>query len=176
MTVVGLAGDELAESFHGGEQRAILQYDSEHYETLGVKFPNARHLFVKGGFGENLVVPGMNEYNMCVGDIVKVGTALLQVTQPRQQCFKLNYRFNEPTISRFSQDNCQTSWFYRVLKEGTINTGDSIEVTERPCPQWTIAKVQHYLYIETGNKEATEQLANLVPLGNEVKSVVGEQY
>jgi len=171
VTVVGLAGDEQAETFHGGEERAILQYDSEHYKLLGVKFPNSSHLFVNGGFGENLVAAGMNEHSMCVGDIVKVGTVVLQVTQPRQPCFKLNHRFKEPTISRFSQDNCQTGWFYRVLKEGVIKTGDSIEVTERPCPQWTISKVQHYLYIETGNKEATKQLANLAPLGNEVKSV-----
>ena len=171
VTRTGLAGDEQAETFHGGEERAILQYDSEHYKQLAVKFPNSSHLFVKGGFGENLVVPGMNEHNICVGDILKVGTVLLQVTQPRQPCFKLNHRFKEPTISRFSQDNCKTGWFYRVLEEGVISKGDTIEVTERPYPQWTIAKVQHYLYIETDNKGAVEQLANLQPLGNEVKSV-----
>ncbi|MGF1757123.1 MOSC domain-containing protein [Photobacterium sagamiensis] len=86
VTLIGLAGDEQAETFHGGEERAILQYDSEHYEPLGVTLPNSNHLFVKGGFGENLVVAGMNEHNICVGDIVKVGTVLLQVTQPRQPC------------------------------------------------------------------------------------------
>ncbi len=171
VTAAGFTGDEQAESFHGGEERALLQYDSEHYPQLSAKFPHSSHLFVKGGFGENLVVPGMNEHNICVGDIVKVGTVQLQVTQPRQPCFKLNHRFNEPTISRFSQDNCQTGWFYRVLEQGVICKGDSIEVTERPYPQWTIAKVQHYLYIETANKEAVEQLANLGPLGDEVKNV-----
>lgn len=171
LTLVGFDGDEQAESFHGGEERAILQYDSEHYEQLATKFPGSSHLFIKGGFGENLVVAGMNEHNMCVGDIVKVGAAVLQVTQPRQPCFKLNHRFKEPTISRYAQNNCKTGWFYRVIKEGAINTSDTIEVTERPHPQWTIGKVQHYLYIETDNKEATEQLSKLEPLGNEVKSV-----
>jgi len=68
VTRVGLAGDEQAESFHGGEERALLQYDSEHYKQLRIKFPNSTQLFVKGGFGENLVVPGMNEHNICVGD------------------------------------------------------------------------------------------------------------
>ncbi|MCW8329098.1 MOSC domain-containing protein [Photobacterium sp. SDRW27] len=171
VTSNGLVGDEQAESFHGGEERAILQFDSEHYQSLGITFPHSSHLLVNGGFGENLVVAGMNEQNMCVGDIVKAGTAVLQITQPRQPCFKLNHRFNEPTMSRYSQDNCQTGWFYRVIKEGTINSGDTIKVTERPYPQWTIARVQHYLYIEPDNKEATEQLADIDVLGDEVKNV-----
>jgi len=168
----GLAGDEQADKvFHGGKERAILQYDSAHYKQLSDQFPNSSHLLAVGSFGENLVATGMSERNICIGDIVEAGTVILQVTQPRQPCFKLNYRFNEPTISRFSQNNCKTGWFYRVLVEGTIKKGDTIKVTKRPYPHWTIAKVQHYLYIETDNLEATRQLSNLAPLANEVKNI-----
>lgn len=113
----------------------------------------------------------MNEGNMCVGDIVKAGTLVLEVAQPRQPCFKLNHRFQDSEIARFSKNNCVTGWLYRVLEEGIIKQGDTIKVTERPYPQWTIAKVQHYLYIETDNIETTKQLSNLPPLANEIKNV-----
>ncbi|WP_336983060.1 MULTISPECIES: MOSC domain-containing protein [unclassified Cedecea] len=171
VTLTGFSGDQQAETFHGGEERAILHYDSAHYASLASRFPGSGSLFVPGGFGENLVTSGMNESNMCVGDIVRAGTAILQVTQPRQPCFKLNHRFKQPTLSRFVQDNGKTGWFYRVLKEGTIHAGDPIEVIVRAWPQWSIAQILHYLYTETDNLAVTGQLAKLEPLGNEVKSV-----
>lgn len=171
VTLTGFSGDKQAETFHGGEERAILHYDSAHYASLASRFPGSGSLFVPGGFGENLVTSGMNESNMCVGDIVRAGTAILQVTQPRQPCFKLNHRFKQPTLSRFVQDHGKTGWFYRVLKEGTIHAGDPIEVIVRAWPQWSIAQILHYLYTETDNLAVTGQLAKLEPLGDEVKSV-----
>ena len=129
VSIHGLMGDEQADKIHhGGEDRAILQYDSEHYQQLKNKFPSSSHLFIQGAFGENLVVAGMNEHNICIGDIVTVGSVILQVTQPRQPCFKLNYRFNEPAISRFVQNNFKTGWFYRVLEKGIIKIGETIEI------------------------------------------------
>ena len=172
VSFLGLVGDEQADKvLHGGKERAILQYDWAHYKKLSAQFSNSSHLLVGGSFGENLVATGMNERNICIGDIVKAGTVILQVTQPRQPCFKLNYRFDEPTLSRFTQNNCKTGWFYRVLVEGTIKKGDTIKVTKRPYPHWTIARVQQYLYMETDNLEATRELSNLVPLANQVKSI-----
>ena len=171
VTLMGLVGDEQAETFHGGRERAVLQFDSDYYAELQELFPKSKKFFVHGGYGENLVASTMNEHNMCIGDKVSVGSVILEVTQPRQPCYKLNHRFNEPTISRFSQDNFKTGWFYRVIQEGEISVNDEIKVIERPHPQWTVAKVQHYLYIETDNLDATQQLASLPELGEEVKGV-----
>lgn len=171
VTVLGLVGDEQAETFHGGLERAVLQFDSDHYAELKRVFPKSGHFFVNGGYGENLVASGMNEHNMCIGDKVSVGSVILEVTQPRQPCYKLNHRFNEPSISRFSQDHSKTGWFYRVLQEGTISVNDEIKVIDRPYPQWTVAKVQHYLYVETANLKVTRELASLSELGEEVKGV-----
>ncbi|WP_181320948.1 MOSC domain-containing protein [Photobacterium phosphoreum] len=171
VTTLGFVGDEQAERFHGGLDRAVLQFDSNHYVQLQHIFPKSAPLFVEGGYGENLVVAGMNEYNVCIGDKIAIGSVVLEVTQPRQPCFKLNHRFKEPTIARYSQQNSKTGWFYRVVKEGKINVNDRIHVIERPYPQWTIAKVQHYLYVETGNLAATTELATLPELGAEVKGI-----
>ncbi|MEC6830845.1 MOSC domain-containing protein [Photobacterium toruni] len=171
VTALGFAGDEQAERFHGGVERAVLQFDSEHYIQLRDQFPQSASLFIHGGYGENLVVAGMNEHNICIGDKVAIGSVILQVTQPRQPCFKLNHRFKEPTIARYSQNNSKTGWFYRVLQAGDINLNDELKIIERPYPQWTIAKVQHYLYTATNDIAAITALTKLPELGTEVKQV-----
>lgn len=169
---IGLETDEQAESFHGGIERAILQFDAQHYLGLAKQYPQSANLFVHGGFGENFVVNGMNENNVCIGDIVRVGNALLQVSQPRVPCFKLNKRFNIPQFARYSQDNFITGWFYRVLQVGEIRINDNISVIERLNPQWTVAKVLHYLFIETYNESAMNELVALDSLGQEIKNTL----
>jgi MOSC domain-containing protein YiiM/ferredoxin-NADP reductase len=168
---LGMVDDEQAESFHGGQDRALLQYNTQHYQTLAQRFPQSSALFVKGGFGENLVVEGMSETNICIGDLIRIGSCLLEVSQPRSPCFKLNTRFKENNLARFIQENQQTGWFYRVVESGQITDTDAIYLVSRPHPEWTLAKVLHHLYIDTNDQEATQALANLVPLANETKDV-----
>lgn len=169
--MLGLVGDQQTESFHGGTEQAVLQYDAAHYPKLQKEFPDSAEYFVQGGYGENLVATGMNEATMCIGDKVKVGTVLLEVSGPRQPCFKLNYRFNEATISRFTQHLGMSGWYYRVLETGEVKVGDSIEVIERPNPEWSIAKIQYYLYTETDNQQAMEKLTQLVTLNPEIRKL-----
>ena len=166
---LGIIGDEQAEVFHGGEDRALLQFDSAHYQALAQHFPESAHLFIPGSFGENLVATGMSEANLCIGDIVNIGSAVLQVTQPRKPCYKLNFVFEQPTISKFVQDHGMAGWFYRVLVPGTISAGDVMTVTERPEPEWPLSKVQHYLNIELLNEDAMKQLLTLESLAENIK-------
>lgn len=168
---LGMIDDEQAEPFHGGLDRALLQYNALHYQTLAQRFPHSSALFVNGGFGENLVVEGMSERNICIGDQIKMGTCLLEVSQPRSPCFKLNARFKESNLARFIQENQQTGWFYRVLEEGKITENDDIHLVCRPHPEWTLAKVLHHLYIDTNDQKATKALASLGPLADETKDV-----
>ena len=167
----GMAGDEQAEPFHGGPDRALLQFETKHYSALAVRFPDAAQRFVPGSFGENLVVAGMSEATMCIGDKVHAGSAVLEVAQSRLPCFKLNYQFREPELSRYVQDHGMGGWFYRVLEGGLITSGDTIAVIERPYPQWTLARVQHYLNIELQNHELMAQLLLLEPLAEQIKKV-----
>ena len=167
----GMVGDEQAEPFHGGPDRALLQFDTRHYWALAARFPDAAERFVPGSFGENLVVAGMSEATMCIGDKVQAGSAVLEVAQPRLPCFKLNYQFREPELSRYVQDHGIGGWFYRVLEKGSIAEGDTIAVIERPYPEWTLAKTQHYLNIELDNREMMAQLLLLEPLAEQIKKV-----
>lgn len=167
----GLVGDEQAEPFHGGPDRALLQFDTRHYSRLAAHFPDAAKRFVPGSFGENLVVVGMSEATMCIGDRVQAGSAVLEVAQPRLPCFKLNYQFREPELSRYVQDHGVGGWFYRVLEPGVIAAGDTICVIERSYPQWTLDRVQYYLNIELENREIMAQLLQLEPLAEQIKKV-----
>ena len=171
----GMVGDEQAEPFHGGPDRALLQFDTRHYSTLAARFPDAAERFVPGRFGENLVVAGMSETTMCIGDKVQAGSVVLEVAQPRLPCFKLNYQFCEPELSRYVQDHGMGGWFYRVLEQGSIADGDTIAVIERPYPEWTLARVQHYLNIELDNRERMAQLLLLEPLAEQIKKVFGKR-
>lgn len=172
VTKLGLEGDQQAFEFHGGFDKALLQYCSRHYASWRVELPQSSHLFTTGGFGENLVGNIANERNVCIGDVISIGfEVVLQVSLPRQPCFKLNHRFEVKDMSRRSQTLARTGWYYRVLKEGYICEGDEIRLVERINPAWTVAKVQHYLYIEIDNEEVMKELVNIEGLGAESRTI-----
>jgi ferredoxin-NADP reductase/MOSC domain-containing protein YiiM len=157
-----IADDEYGSPhLHGGAEQVILQYPEEHYAAWQEEFPESAERLQAGGFGENFVASGFNESNICIGDIVEVGEARLQVSMPRQPCFRLNHRFEQPTMARRVQQTGRTGWYYRVLKPGAVGAGDTLRIVERRHPEWTISKIQHYLYVDTGNVEAMETLADL---------------
>lgn len=152
-----------------------------HYPTWQSEFPSATSRFVPGGFGENLVTRYMNERNVCIGDIMSVGRAstnggdhqagdqglLLQVSLPRQPCFKLNHRFELKGFAPNTWRLSRTGWYYRVLREGTVAAGDEIRLVERPHPDWTIERIQEYLHRNTGDLAMTEELAAIPEFGKE---------
>ena len=94
LTELELTGDEQAETkIHGGPDRALCHYPREHYQHWRQEFPEQAELFVAPAFGENLSTQGLTEENVFIGDIFQWGDALIQVTQPRSPCFKLNFHF-----------------------------------------------------------------------------------
>lgn len=168
---LGCEGDEHAFEFHGGPEKALLQYSARHYTRWKKELPQSKALFVPGAFGENLVASNANEHNMCIGDVVRIGEVIAQVTGPRQPCYKLNHRFQVPDMSKRAQDLCRTGWFYRILKTGTIQAGDQMTLLERPNPQWTIATIQHYLYRDMRNEEMMRQIVEIRELGMEYRGI-----
>ncbi|KAL1867778.1 hypothetical protein Plec18167_008524 [Paecilomyces lecythidis] len=169
---LGLEGDEHAFHKHGGPDKALLHYCSRHYDVWKTEQPQSAHRFTIGAFGENLVSKVANERNVCIGDIFLIGTdVLVQVTMPRQPCYKLNHRFEVKDMSRLSQEFSRTGWYYRVLQEGAISAGDRISLVERRHERWTVANVQHYLHRETRNFAAMEEIVKIEELGEEVKKI-----
>lgn len=169
---VGLAGDMQATPvIHGGPEKAVLHYGAHHYANWARELPQRANLMQPGGFGENLVSHGLDETNVCIGDAIRVGGAVLQVAQPRQPCFKLCHRFREATMTQRAQDSGRTGWYYRVLEQGEVEAGDTIAIIDRPQPEWTVRRVQHYLYVEPMNLQAAEDLAEMALLAEDMRGV-----
>ncbi|HHG8772694.1 TPA: 6-hydroxyaminopurine reductase [Raoultella planticola] len=122
---LGLEGDEQAEKkIHGGPDRALCHYPREHYADWIREFPEQADLFCSPAFGENLSTEGLTEKNVNIGDIFRWGEALIQVTQPRSPCFKLNFHFGISDMAQLMQNNGKTGWLYRVVAGGQVS-GDA---------------------------------------------------
>ncbi len=132
LTERGLVGDEQAEKkIHGGLERALCHYPREHYAFWMNEFPGQAERFVAPAFGENLSTEGLTEQNVFIGDIFRWGDALIQVTQPRSPCFKLNYHFGIEDMSARLQSAGKTGWLYRVVLAGKVLTDAPLELVSR---------------------------------------------
>jgi MOSC domain-containing protein YiiM len=137
---LNLAGDEQSDlSVHGGIQKAVYVYPSEHY-TYWKAALNDEGLSW-GVFGENLTTEGLLEDAVRVGDRFRIGSAEFVVTKPRQPCFKLGIRFNRMEIIREFLESKRTGFYLSVLSEGEIQKGDRIEYLERNFAGPTIEEI-----------------------------------
>ncbi len=122
---LNLDGDEQADlSVHGGPDKAVYAYPVEQYAYWKTELPE-RHL-EWGSFGENLTTVGFAEESLFIGDILKIGTALFAVTQPRMPCFKLGIKFGDPGIIRRFYKSGKWGYYLSVLQEGEIEAGDAL--------------------------------------------------
>lgn len=151
ISATGLAGDEQADlANHGGVEKAVHHYPRDHYATWAAELPVAAPLLKAApAFGENISTLGMTEANVHVGDIYRIGDVVLQVSQGRQPCWKLNARFGVPDMARRVQSSGRTGWYYRVLAPGEIRPGDNLQLVDRPQPGWPLARVTELLYHRT---------------------------
>jgi MOSC domain-containing protein YiiM len=127
----GLAGDEQISPSHGGPDRALCVYPGEHYAHWDAR--------VHPAFGENLTTAGVLERATRIGELWRVGTAVVQVTQPRSPCYKVAARLGIPDIVVRARRARFTGMHLRVLEPGELAAGDAIEVVERPLHGITVA-------------------------------------
>jgi MOSC domain-containing protein YiiM len=135
-----IAGDRQSDlTVHGGPNKAVYCYPGEHYSYWKEQLPELDLSF--GMFGENLTTEGITEEAVCVGDQFRVGSALLQVTQPRMPCFKLGIRFGRADmVKRFWQSG-RSGIYFSVLEEGDVAAGDLIEKTAQGREEISVADV-----------------------------------
>ena len=151
-----LAGDGQADLVHhGGPDKAVLAYGAAHYRAWRAELAeDLARLGLAGlpfelpfgGFGENLTVERWTEADVCVGDVHALGTALLQVTQPRGPCWKIARRWRVRDLPVRVQRTGRTGWYYRVLREGRVEAGKELRLLHRPHPEWTVAAVNAVRY------------------------------
>src|SRR5690606_26325916 len=146
---------------HGGPDKAVHHYAHAHYPLWRAELGALPVLAAPGAFGENLASSGLTEQHLCLGDQVRVGSVLLEVSQSRQPCWKLNDHFAVPDMARRVQQTGRTGWYYRVLQAGTLQAGDAITLVARPWPQWPLARVIDVLYHQPFDAAVLQALAAL---------------
>jgi MOSC domain-containing protein YiiM len=170
----GLQGDQQGDTrHHGGPDKAVHHYAAEHYPYWHQQLPPATpQPLAASAFGENLSTTGITEQDVCIDDIFKLGTAVLQVSQARQPCWKLNSRFGVADMALRVQSSGKTGWYYRVLTPGHAQAGDTLTLLERPQPHWPLSRLQHYLYTEPLNPAALTDISLLPNLPTSWRNLV----
>ena len=163
VTETGLAGDGQGDrKRHGGPEKALHHYPIEHYAAWRQEMPELESLVPQpGGFGENLSTTGLDEADVCIGDVFDLGTARVQVAQGRQPCWRLNVRFGRKDMARRVQATGRTGWYYRVLSPGFVTPGDRLVLVHRPNPAWPLTRLLDILYRDTLNADALAAMAQL---------------
>lgn len=159
----GFEGDEQADRrFHGGPDKAALVYSADHLPVWEktVFFTDLPY----GAFGENISVSGMVEADVCIGDVYTLGEARVQVSQPRQPCWKQARRWRIHDLVVKVNRTGRSGWYLRVLREGHVKAGDRFVLEERPHSDWTVARANQLLHFNKTDVEGARELALLPAL------------
>ncbi len=165
---VGFLHDEQGDKrVHGGPEKALHHYPFDHYAFWRDRLFDEKGTFAGKGLqtpgflGENISTNGVVESDVCLGDVFQLGTGVVQISQGRQPCWKLNERFGVNTMARLVQSSGFTGWYYRVLDPGEVGPGDQLTLVERLAPEWPLSKVMQLLYVKTTDLAALECLVEL---------------
>lgn len=158
---LGLAGDEQADlTVHGGIDKAIHHYPHDHYAAWAADLDGHELLAAPGAFGENITTTGLTEEMVCIGDRFRLGQALVEVSQGRQPCWKIDHRFQRRGVTARVIETGRCGWYYRVLEPGEVGEGDMLALAARPHSEWTVARAFRLL-IGGGHKADPAAVARL---------------
>ena len=165
VTKLNLKGDQQSDlSVHGGIDKAVYAYPSEHYAFWREQFPGIDLPW--GAFGENFTTEGLDE-GVHIGDRFRIGSAEFVVTQPRMPCFKLGIRFNSPPIVKQFLQSGRTGFYFSVIVEGKVSAGDSMELIQRDENSLTVANIVSLYAPDAANQDALRRASELssLPIG-----------
>jgi MOSC domain-containing protein YiiM len=160
---LNLKGDQQSDlSVHGGIDKAVYAYPSEHYPFWRQQLPDMDLPW--GIFGENFTTTGLLEETFYIGDRLRIGSAEFVVTQPRMPCFKLGIRFNRSDIVKRFLQSGRTGFYFAVLKEGEVAAGDSIELLEKDEHNVPVADVVNLYRGDATNQDLLRRVSGLPSL------------
>ncbi|WP_295984006.1 MOSC domain-containing protein [uncultured Algibacter sp.] len=145
-------GDEVSDrKHHGGEFKACYLFSKNQYEYWKNLYPNLN--WELGMFGENLTVSGLNEKDIHIGDIYEISSALVQVTQPREPCFKFGVKFGTQEVLKQFIEHGYPGTYVRVLEAGFVKTGDTFKLVEKAKNSISIWQFFDLLYNKSKNRD-----------------------
>lgn len=153
----GIVGDGQGDIVHhGGPDKAINAYPVEHHAAWSAELGITLGL---GDFGENISTRGLCEDDVCIGDVFQCGDLRVQISQPRQPCWKLSRRWRIKDLAAQMERSGRTGWYFRVLESGMIRAGTALVLVERPASMWTIARANEVMQRRKDDVELALELA-----------------
>lgn len=146
---------------HGGREKAVCVYPYEHYPFWEKELGRALDY---SAFGENLTTRGLLETEVCIGDIFQLGEAVVQVSQPRQPCFKLSVKYGAPDMPLKVQETGFTGFYFRVLQEGLVSKSDGLIRTHCHPQGITVSYANRIMHCEKDNLEGIKQMLEVEEL------------
>lgn len=161
----GLVGDGVADSVrHGGWDQAICAYSSDHFPFWENEIPKE---ILPGSFGENFTFEGLTEKDISIGDIIQVGEAELQCSQPRQPCYKLVKVMNYPAMSKRIHETGFSGFYLRVIKGGYVEADSEVNFIHKDLAGFTIDMVNTLMYLDKNNFHRIRELIQVESLSSE---------
>jgi MOSC domain-containing protein YiiM len=162
-STLNLDGDQQSDlSVHGGVDKAVYVYPSEHYSYWRTQLPDVELPW--GAFGENFTSEGILEDQTKIGDRIRIGSTEFMVTQPRMPCFKLGIRFNRRDMVKRFLESKRSGFYLAVIREGEVQTGEAIEFTEKQEAGVTITEIVNLYTVDSQNQELLRHATELPAL------------
>ena len=166
---LGLAGDAVADTrHHGGPDKAVLCYPASHYRDWKREYPELK--MGPGAFGENLTIAEADETSVCIGDQFQIGKSQIEVSQPRQPCWKIARRWGIKTLTKTVAQTGRTGWYIRVQQPGVIQAGQEMLLLNRPHPDWSVARANDVMFGRESDRLSVIELMNLSELADAWRS------
>jgi MOSC domain-containing protein YiiM len=163
----GMAGGHSAKcALNIGPDRAIYAYSARHYPKWRAAFPSLANVFHAGAFGERFTLTGVDEEAVCIGDIIRIGSCHLQLSEPGRPNEWLFASPRREIIEAAIRTN-RTGWYYRIIEPGWVTAGDSVTLTKRPNPSWSVGRFSQILGAEDPTRKELAELTTLKGLGSE---------
>lgn len=168
---MGLDDDEVADTLHhGGIDKAIFANSYENYAHWA-SFLGVEHLPF-GALAENLTITGLHERSVMLGEVHQIGTAILQVSQPRKPCWKISRRWNHAAFTNEIFTSGLTGWYYKVLQEGLINSGDEVKVVKQKSAQISILEANEAFREPEQYQSVLEAILDIPSLADSYKESI----
>lgn len=177
LSKLGFIGDEQGDTLHhGGENKAVMFFSSITYNKINT-LKNTNFAFDGiSYFGENLLISHAYEENVCVGDVIQINDTLIEITQPRQPCWKLSANTQINTMTKSIYEHGFTGWYGRVLQEGVIFQNNRIVLKKRPFPELTINLLNQLMIDPMINPISLEKALLCESLGKAFKTSLEKRY
>ena len=177
LTKTGFIDDFQADlAHHGGENKALFLFSQLTFQKINSHFNNIFDMTNMAYFGENLILSDICEKDICIGDVLKIGETKVQITQPRQPCWKLSANTNQKEMTKFIFDSGFTGFYAKFLKEGEISQNDEVILEKRTNPNLTIEKLNQLIAFPISDESLVLEALNCKDLGKPFLESLAKKY